>query len=94
MAALLKRMGYAVALLMCPGHAAVGVAGAEALPGTYVTDPTAGIRHFCAETTADGWLLGESPKYLEPYLPRGNLRSCRWWYECPAETLWSRLRAS
>ncbi|MDI7278270.1 MAG: hypothetical protein QME94_20010, partial [Anaerolineae bacterium] len=33
MAALLKRMGYDVALLLCPGHAAVGVAGAEGLPG-------------------------------------------------------------
>ena len=73
-AALLKRMGYDVALLICPGHVAVGVAGAEGLPGTYVTDPTTGIRYFYAETTADGWLLGELPKELEQYLAKGQFK--------------------
>ena len=71
-AALLKRMGYDVALLIFPGHVAVGVAGAEGLPGAYVTDPATGIRYFYAETTTDGWLLGELPKELEPYLAKGQ----------------------
>lgn len=71
-AALLKRMGYDVALLICPGHVAVGVAGAEGLPGTYITDPATGVRYFYAETTEAGWVLGELPADLEPYLARGE----------------------
>ncbi len=73
-AALLKRMGYDVALLIYPGRVAVGVAGAEGLPGTYITDPATGVRYFYAETTADGWRLGELPEELEPYLARGEFQ--------------------
>ncbi|MBI4319447.1 MAG: hypothetical protein HY675_13245 [Chloroflexi bacterium] len=71
-AALLKRMGYDVALLFCPGHAALGVAGAQGLPGTYFTDPSTGIQYFYAETTGDGWILGELPKDLEQFLSTGK----------------------
>ena len=70
--ALLKRMGYDVALLLCPGHAAVGVAGAEGLPGSYVEDPTTGVRYFYAETTTDGWRLGEFPAELGRFLAKGQ----------------------
>ena len=72
-AALLKRMGFDVALLFCPGHAAIGVAGAEHLPGAYVADPVTGVRFFYAETTADGWHLGELPEDVESYLLKGQL---------------------
>ena len=35
-AAVLKRLGFDVALLYYPGHCALGVVGARGLPGTYV----------------------------------------------------------
>jgi len=63
-AAVLKRMGFDVALLFCPGHAALGVAGAEGLPGTYIEDRRTGIKYFYAETTAEGWEIGEVPQEL------------------------------
>jgi len=65
-------MDYDVALLVCPGQVAVGVAGAEGLPGRHVSDPATGAGYFCAETTADGWLLGELPKNLEPSPAEGQ----------------------
>ncbi len=74
MAALLKRMGFDVAILICPGHAAVGVAGANGLPGSYVTDPATHVRYFYGETTSDGWLLGELPKDLEAYMAKGEFQ--------------------
>jgi predicted transglutaminase-like cysteine proteinase len=63
-AAVLKRMGFDVALLFCPGHAALGVAGADGLPGTYIEDRRTGIKYFYAETTAEGWEIGELPQEL------------------------------
>jgi hypothetical protein len=73
-AALLKRMGIDVALLFCPGHVALGVAGAEGLPGTYVEDPRTGIKYFYGETTAAGWEIGELPKDLVKYLVTGEFQ--------------------
>jgi hypothetical protein len=73
-AAVLKRMGFDVALLFCPGHAALGVAGAEGLPGKYVEDPRTGIKYFYGETTAEGWEIGELPKGLVKYLSSGEFQ--------------------
>ncbi|MGD9099163.1 MAG: hypothetical protein PVF45_01700 [Anaerolineae bacterium] len=65
-ASLLKRLGYDVALLYYPGHCALGVAGAEDLPGDYVEDAQTGVRYFFGETTSEGWSLGQVPeKYRE-----------------------------
>jgi len=58
-AALLKGMGYDVALLIMPTHAALGVAGADDLPGTYVTHE--GVNYYYCEMTATGWKIGKIP---------------------------------
>jgi predicted transglutaminase-like cysteine proteinase len=60
-AAVLKRLGFEVALLYYPDHCALGVAGADGLPGDYITDPRTGLKYFYGETTAEGWHLGEVP---------------------------------
>lgn len=62
-AAILKCMGYEVGLVILPGHAALGVAGATGLPGTYVEKN--GLRYYYCEMTADGWKIGEMPKEHE-----------------------------
>lgn len=62
-AAILKSMGYEVALLFLPQHAALGVAGAEGLPGSYVEHN--GIHYYYCEMTAGGWKLGEIPEKYE-----------------------------
>lgn len=59
-AAILKHMGYEVALLFVPGHAALGVAGSEGVPGTYVEHN--GLRYYYCEMTAEGWQIGEIPQ--------------------------------
>jgi hypothetical protein len=61
-AAVLKRLGFEVALLYYPDHCAFGVAGAEGLPGEYVADPNTRLKYFYGEATADGWRLGEAPE--------------------------------
>ena len=61
-AAVLARLGFQVALLYYPDHCALGVAGAENLPGEFVEDPARGRRYFYGETTADGLHIGEVPK--------------------------------
>jgi hypothetical protein len=73
-ATLLQRMGYNVALVLGPHHAAVGVAGAEALPGVYVQDPLTDAHYFYAGITATGWHIGELPEELRPALARGRLQ--------------------
>lgn len=73
-AAMLKRMGYDVALLVCPGHAAVGIAGSEGLPGTYFMDEATGLRYFYGETTSDGWLLGELPEGMGRHRMSNQMR--------------------
>lgn len=60
-AAVLKRLGFDVALLYYPGHCALGVAGAAGLPGAYVVDARTDLHYFYGETTAEGWHLGEVP---------------------------------
>jgi len=65
-AAILKRLGYEVALLYFPGHCALGVGGAQDLPGRYVADPQTGVKYFYGEVTPHGRGLGEvPPKYRE-----------------------------
>lgn len=73
-AGVLKRMGIDVALLFCPGHVALGVAGAEGLPGSYVEDARTGVNYFYGETTADGWEVGELPRDLAKYLGSGEFQ--------------------
>lgn len=58
-AALLKDMGYEVALLFVPGHAALGVGGADDLPGTYAE--VDGRHYYYCEMISEGWLIGEIP---------------------------------
>lgn len=58
-----EAMGYDAAILLFPGHAAVGVASSAA-SGTYVTGGN-GVSYFYCETTAPGWELGELPQELE-----------------------------
>lgn len=68
-AAVLKRLGFEVALLYYPGHCALGVAGANGLPGEYVTDPRTGLNYFYGETTSTGWHLGEVPASYRGHAP-------------------------
>lgn len=70
-ASVLHRMGYRVALLFPPSHAAVGVAVPQAVSGHFLEHE--GERYFYCETTADGWSVGELPERYEdediPVLP-------------------------
>ncbi|RPH52428.1 MAG: hypothetical protein EHM85_02910 [Desulfobacteraceae bacterium] len=59
-ASILKLMGYEVALLLLPDHAALGVAGAEGLKGQFVTHE--GLNYYYCEMTGNGWKFGERPK--------------------------------
>lgn len=59
-ASILKLMGYEVALLLLPGHAALGVAGAEDIPGVSVEYQD--NKYFYCEMTASGWQIGELPE--------------------------------
>ncbi len=61
-AAILKRLGYDVALLFLPGHAALGVAGADGLPGRYVR--VGNLDYYFCETAGEGWRMGELPPDL------------------------------
>jgi hypothetical protein len=58
-AAILKCMGYEVALLYVPGHAALGVAGASGIEGTYIEHE--GFRYYYCEMTGTGWQFGQLP---------------------------------
>jgi hypothetical protein len=59
-AAILKCMGYEVALMFLPGHAALGVAGAEGLKGAFITHE--GLNYYYCEMTGTGWKFGERPE--------------------------------
>lgn len=59
-AAILKVMGYDVALLFLPRHAALGVAGAEGIPGAYAEYN--GKRYYYCEITSAGWKIGQIPE--------------------------------
>jgi hypothetical protein len=58
-AALLKLMGYDVAILFLPGHAALGVAGAEGILGN-ATPYRESLYYYC-EMTGKGWEFGQLP---------------------------------
>ncbi|MBS3920621.1 MAG: hypothetical protein KG012_17240 [Deltaproteobacteria bacterium] len=62
-AAILKCMGYEVGLMVLPGHAGLGVAGAAELPGIYVEKD--GLRYYYCEMTVDGWKIGQVPEEYE-----------------------------
>ncbi|MDA8083096.1 MAG: hypothetical protein M0024_05515 [Nitrospiraceae bacterium] len=59
-ASILKLMGYEVALLFLPGHAALGVAGAEGIPGVFAEHK--GNKFYYCEMTSAGWKIGELPE--------------------------------
>lgn len=69
-AAVLKRMGFEIALLYYPEHCALGIAGAEGLPGDYVFDPSTGLKYFYGEATGEGWHLGEVPSAYRGQKPK------------------------
>lgn len=62
-AAILKCMGYEVALLILPNHAALGVAGAEGIPGSYVEFND--MHYYYCEMTVEGWKIGQMPEEYE-----------------------------
>ncbi|MGE5449873.1 MAG: CARDB domain-containing protein [Methanomassiliicoccales archaeon] len=59
MASLLDELGYGAVLLALPNHMAVGVKGANSLPGTYFTYQ--GARYYYLETTGKDWKIGDVP---------------------------------
>ncbi|MBN1663576.1 MAG: hypothetical protein JW943_08250 [Deltaproteobacteria bacterium] len=59
-AGILKLMGYEVALLFLPGHAALGVAGAADIPGIFAEHQD--TRYYYCEMTASGWQIGQLPE--------------------------------
>lgn len=50
---------YDTALLLLPGHAALGVKGSDDIAGTYFEK--GGTRYYYIETTGRGWNVGEIP---------------------------------
>ena len=63
--AIIARLGFKVALLHYQGHVALGIAGADYLPGEYVLDESGKGKYFYAEGTAQGWHIGEiPPRYI------------------------------
>ena len=62
-AAILKSMGYEIALLFLPGHAALGVAGVEGLKGYSIEYN--GIKYYYCEMTDKGWQYGQIPQDLK-----------------------------
>lgn len=62
-AAILKRLGFDVALLSMPGHMAVGLAVAPNATGWGVV--VDGVRYLFGETTASGWYFGDLPRGID-----------------------------
>lgn len=61
-ASLAQSLGYDIVMVSPPGHMAVGVAG-DGLPGfSYEHE---GTRYYYAETTGEGWKIGELPADYE-----------------------------
>lgn len=58
-AALLRRLGHGVVILLLPNHAAIGIAAPPGIQGDFVT--WNGVRYFYAETTGEGWRIGDLP---------------------------------
>jgi predicted transglutaminase-like cysteine proteinase len=61
-AAIMNRLGFQVALLMLPGHCALGIAGVDNLPGAYIKDSATGKHYYYAEATGNGWRIGVLPE--------------------------------
>jgi len=62
-ASIMKAMGYDVALMIFPGHMAVGI-GLE--NGTGIKNVYDGVDYYYCETTSEGWEVGEKPsKYTD-----------------------------
>lgn len=59
-ATLLREMGYGAALIVLPGHCAVGVKGDPSVEGVYYEID--GIRYYYLETTGQDWPIGEIPE--------------------------------
>ena len=72
-AAILKRVGFEVALLIYPEHCALGVAGADGLPGNFVHEKKSRLKYYYGESTAKGWQIGEVPMSLRNIKPKNIL---------------------
>ena len=59
LAAIVDKLGYGVALIMPPGHLAVGIKGSDDLPGSYWKHQ--GTKYYYVETTGEGFGIGEVP---------------------------------
>lgn len=62
LAALLRALEYEVIIVESKGRTAVGVGGAEGLPGRFLTYK--GKRYYYCETSTAGWRIGELPSDL------------------------------
>ncbi|PKM76636.1 MAG: hypothetical protein CVU90_11835 [Firmicutes bacterium HGW-Firmicutes-15] len=62
-ATLIRELGYGTALIFFDDHCAVGLKGADTLPGTYYM--VNGVRYYYVETTAKGWGIGQLPEEYE-----------------------------
>lgn len=58
-AAILRRMGYDVAMIFTDDHAALGIANLPKSLGVYID--YRGRRYSYCETTAEGWIIGNLP---------------------------------
>jgi len=63
LAAVTHDLGYDTILLNYPDHVAVGIAGDQAIQGTYYE--WRGKRFYFVETTSTGWELGQLPEKYE-----------------------------
>ncbi|QRN84309.1 transglutaminase domain-containing protein [Chloroflexota bacterium] len=61
-AAIMNRLGFHVALLLLPGHCAMGIAGVDHMPGSFAIDSDSGYHYYYAEATATGWSVGKLPE--------------------------------
>ena len=59
-AAILRSMGYSVALIQLPGHFALGISRVEGMPGVVILDGQ--VRYTYCEITPPGWKIGELPE--------------------------------
>jgi hypothetical protein len=59
-ASILRRMGYGVAMVFLPEHAALGIADLPRALGVYIDHR--GSRYSYCETTAQGWVIGQLPE--------------------------------
>lgn len=62
-AAILRRMGFDVAMIFTKGHAALGVAGLPGAKGHFVEHD--GRDYMYCETTGTGWRVGQLPPDID-----------------------------